>query len=147
MHRPKPKPAQKSLAARAPATTAPASGASAAASIAPAPASATREPAAPGGAGVPGGLGSAAGGAQALYAPMPEIPADLRGSPLNTVAIARFIVASDGSATVTLVKTTPYPELNYLLLRTLRQWRFFPAVKDGKPVASNFQVRIPVVVE
>lgn len=94
-----------------------------------------------------GGLGTASGGAQALYAPLPEIPADLRDSPLNTVAVARFSVASDGSATVALVKTTPYPELNYLLLRTLRQWRFFPAVEGGRPVASSFEVRIPVVVE
>lgn len=94
-----------------------------------------------------GGMGAASGGAQALYAPLPEIPADLRGSPLNTVAVARFTVASDGRATVTLVKGTPYPELNYALLRTLEQWRFFPAVDGGRPVASSFEVRIPVVVE
>jgi protein TonB len=144
-HHPKPREERKSFAARTPAASAPPNGSPSAPSTA--PSTPAGERAAPGGAGAAGGLGVASEGAQALYAPLPEIPAGLRGNPLNTIAVARFTVASDGSATVALVKATPYPELNDLLVRTLRQWRFSPALKDGKPVASNFEVRIPVVVE
>ncbi|HZO83420.1 MAG TPA: TonB family protein [Candidatus Binataceae bacterium] len=144
-HHPKLREERKSFAARTPAAAGPPSGVPSAPSAAPSTPPAERS--APGGTGAAGGLGAASEGAQALYTPLPEIPADLRSNPLNTIAVARFTVASDGSATVALVKATPYPELNDLLLRTLRRWRFSPALKDGKPVASNFEVRIPVVVE
>lgn len=93
------------------------------------------------------GVGSDAGGARAIYAPMPTIPDDLREDALNTVAVAAFKVAVDGSAQVTLVKPTPLPRLNYLLLSTLKEWRFFPAIKNGQPVASQFQLRIPITIQ
>lgn len=92
------------------------------------------------------GIGSAANGARAVYAPMPTIPEYLRHSALNTVAVARFEVAANGTAQVTLVRPTPNPQLNYLLLETLKRWRFFPALSNGKAVASSFKVRIPIVV-
>jgi protein TonB len=99
------------------------------------------------GTGAGGGVGGDAGGARAIYAPMPKIPDDLREDPLTTVAIAAFKVDVDGSAQVTLVKPTSIPRLNYLLLSTLKQWRFFPAVKNGQPVASQFEIRIPITIQ
>jgi protein TonB len=93
------------------------------------------------------GSGSSSSGARAIYAPMPKIPEELRENPLRTVAIARFEVAADGEATVKLISPTPYPRLNEILIETLKSWRFFPAVVHGKPVASTFEVRIPVVVD
>jgi periplasmic protein TonB len=93
-----------------------------------------------------GSIGSGAGGARAIYAPMPVIPDDLRENSLAAVAIASFRVAADGSAQVTLIQPTAIPRLNSLLLKTLEQWRFFPAIKDGRPVPSEFNVRIPIVV-
>jgi len=35
-------------------------------------------------------------------------------------------VATDGTATVELVKPTPNPRLNRLLLDTLKNWQLFP---------------------
>ncbi len=99
------------------------------------------------GAGTGSGIGGDATGSRAIYAPMPVMPDDLRENALNTVAVAGFHVAADGSAQVTLVNPTAIPRLNSLLLATLKQWRFFPAVKDGKPVASEFELRIPIVVQ
>lgn len=93
------------------------------------------------------GVGGDAAGARALYAPMPTIPDDLRENPLSTVAIAAFEVAPDGSAQVRLIQATTLPRLNYILLQSLRQWRFFPAVRKGKPVSSEFQVRIPISIQ
>lgn len=78
---------------------------------------------------------------------MPQIPDDLRYEAISASALARFHVAADGTATVELVKPTPNPRLNRLLLDTLKNWRFFPAMKDGKPVASTQEIVIKVDVK
>ena len=75
-------------------------------------------------------------GAQALIHPLPAIPDELREEAMNEAATARFQIAVDGSTTVTLVKPTQNPRLNRLLLETLKNWRFMPAIKDGNPVPS-----------
>jgi periplasmic protein TonB len=96
--------------------------------------------------GAPGGIGTASNGVQAIYTPLPSIPDELRQNPLNTIAVARFLVSPDGQATIVLVKPTPDSRLNQLLLATLRRWQFHPATRNGKPVTSTFEVRIPIVV-
>jgi periplasmic protein TonB len=78
---------------------------------------------------------------------MPQIPDELRGEALEATAMARFHVAPDGSATVELAKPTPNPRLNHLLLNTLKNWRFFPAMKDGQPVASIEEIAIHIQVQ
>lgn len=75
-------------------------------------------------------------GAQALDQPMPVIPDELREEAMNEAATARFQIAADGSATVVLVKPTQNPRLNRMLLDTLKNWKFMPAIKDGQPVPS-----------
>jgi periplasmic protein TonB len=91
--------------------------------------------------------GTATMGAQAMVRPMPQIPDDLREDAFNAVAVARFHIAADGSATFELAKPTPNPRLNRLLLEKLKQWRFFPAMRDGKPVPSDQDVRITFQVK
>jgi periplasmic protein TonB len=93
-----------------------------------------------------GGIGSDTIGARALYAPKPAIPDDLRENLLETEAVAHFMVGLDGEASVTLVKPTSSPRLNQVLLETLRQWKFFPAIKSGVAIASEFDIRIPITV-
>lgn len=86
-------------------------------------------------------------GARALYAPVPQIPDDLRENVFSAVAIAHFVVDREGHVQVTLVKPTPNPRLNHVILESLRTWKFFPAVKDGVAIASEFDVRIPIAVQ
>jgi len=86
-------------------------------------------------------------GARALYQPLPELPEALRRRSIEAVAVARFQVAEDGSAQVQLIEPTSDPDLNRALLDSLRRWRFFPALQDGKPVASSVDIRIPVSVK
>jgi protein TonB len=86
-------------------------------------------------------------GARALYKPPPEIPAALRRRALELVAVARFRVAADGSAAVELIEPTSDPELNRALLDKLKTWRFFPAMEQGRPVASSLDLRIPISVQ
>ena len=93
------------------------------------------------------GPGSDTAGARAIYAPQPKIPDELRENILQTEAVARFTVSPDGDVTVALVKATENPRLNQILLQTLQQWRFFPAMKDGVAIASEIEVRIPISIQ
>jgi protein TonB len=91
-------------------------------------------------------LGTGNSGARAIYQPLPEIPEALRRRRIELVTVARFEVSPSGSATVELITPTSEPELNRVLLETLKSWRFFPAMSQGKPVASAVEIRIPVSV-
>lgn len=85
-------------------------------------------------------------GARAIYKPMPTIPDDLRRDAFQGVAVARFHVAVDGSAQVEIVQATNNVQLNRLLLDTLKTWRFFPAMRNGQPVDSTIEIRIPITI-
>ncbi len=77
---------------------------------------------------------------------MQPLPDEFRQDALSISVPVRFNVATDGTATVELVKPTPNLRLNRFLLNNLRNWRFFPAMQDGKPAASTlpFLVRLEV---
>src|SRR6266436_131908 len=68
--------------------------------------------------------------ARAIYKPMPEIPESLRHRTVELVAVARFRVTAGGSAQVELTGPTGDPDLNRVLLETLKRWRFFPAMQE-----------------
>jgi protein TonB len=90
--------------------------------------------------------GTAHMGAKAIYQPAPKIPDDLRDEAISLVALARFHVKPDGSADVELLKATSSPRINQLILNTLRTWKFFPALEQGKPVPSVQDIRIHIDV-
>ena len=85
-------------------------------------------------------------GARAIVSPLPEIPESLRRRNLELVAVARFRVDANGSAQVELTQPTSEPDLNRALIESLRRWRFFPAMRDGKPVDSVVDIRVPISV-
>ncbi len=89
----------------------------------------------------------ASSGARAIVRPMPQIPDDLREGAFNAAALARFHIAVDGSATVELARPTQNPRLNRILLDSLRKWRFIPAIKNGKPVASSEEIIVKIEVK
>jgi protein TonB len=85
-------------------------------------------------------------GAKAIYQPLPTIPDDLRDEAISSVAIARFHINPDGTVTVELIKPTANPRINRLLLSTLKTWKFFPAMQDGKPIPSTQDIKVNVNV-
>lgn len=85
-------------------------------------------------------------GAKAIYQPLPKIPDDLRDEAISTVAMARFHIKPDGTANVELIKATSNPRINQLILNTLRTWKFFPALQDGKPAASTQDIKVNIDV-
>ena len=93
------------------------------------------------------GLSGGTGGARAILQPAPVIPPELRRHTMNLVAVVRFAIAADGSASAELEEATPDPRLNQALLDAYQHWRFFPATVHGKPVASTLTLRVPVRVE
>ena len=93
------------------------------------------------------GLGSDSLGARAIYSPTPKIPDDLREEAFQAVAVVHFEVSYDGGVKVTLAQPTSDPRLNQILLDTLKQWRFFPAMKGGVAIDSAFDLRIPITVQ
>lgn len=139
-------PAVKALPTKkaAPAPAAPAAAAAPSKPLPPAPSAPSSAPAESSG-GI--GAGSGSTGAHAIYAPTPVIPPDLRQNAFQAVAIAHFVVAADGSDQVTLIQPTPSPAINEVLLRTLKQWKFFPATLHGQPVMSQFNLKIPVSIQ
>lgn len=91
--------------------------------------------------------GTARMGAKAIYQPVPKIPDDLRDEAISLVAVARFHIKPDGSADVELIKATSSPRINQLILNTLRTWKFFPALQEGKPVASVQDIKVRIDVD
>ena len=86
-------------------------------------------------------------GARAIYSPKPEIPEEYRHDEMDSQVVARFHIAADGSSTVELIQATPIPGLNQAILDTLNKYKFFPALKGGKPVDSIQDWRFRFKVE
>jgi periplasmic protein TonB len=86
-------------------------------------------------------------GARALYKPPLELPPELRRHTLDVVVVAHLRIAADGSVEAELSEPTPDPALNQWLIAWFRKYLFFPALRDGKPVASELDLRQPVVVK
>jgi protein TonB len=94
-----------------------------------------------------GTLEGGSAGARAIYQPVPEIPETLRHRAIEITAVARFRVAANGTAQVELTEPTADPDLNRAVLDTLKRWRFFPAMEDGKLVPATVDIRIPISVK
>jgi len=85
--------------------------------------------------------------AVALTSPVPQIPDSLRSESLKTFIRARFDIAADGTAQVTLLTSSGSAELDQLTLQTLRQWRWKPALQNGVSVPSIERLRIEYEVQ
>lgn len=92
-------------------------------------------------------LAAAPMGPRAVFSPLPKIPDELREDVTNVVALVRFHVAVDGSATAELIRPSSNPLVNRIVLQTLGTWRFSPATVDGKPVGAVQDVRVRVEVK
>lgn len=85
-------------------------------------------------------------GARAILQPLPQIPDEMRRQVLNSSVLARFHVAADGSAEVELAQPTQDVRLNRIVMDSLKKWRFMPAIRDGKPVASIEDILVKIQV-
>ena len=75
--------------------------------------------------------------AHPFFKPEPVIPEELRGEAIHVTALVRFHIAADGSATAEMITPTPILRLNRETLAAARKWKFFPALKEGKPASYD----------
>jgi protein TonB len=85
--------------------------------------------------------------AQPMATPEPEIPHDLKEDCFKSCCIARFMINADGQAKVKLISGSGSDEIDDITLRTLRQWKFKPAMLDGKPVESTRRIKVEFQVD
>jgi protein TonB len=85
--------------------------------------------------------------AQPINSPQPEIPHDLQEDCFKSCCIARFLIKPDGAAKVKLISGSGSDEIDDITLQTLRQWKFKPAMLDGKPVESTRRIKVEFQVD
>jgi TonB family protein len=73
----------------------------------------------------------------------PEYPVAMRRFGLNGQVLLDFVVDPAGNVQNAFVLQTDNPAFDEPALKALREWKFAPATRDGKPVASH--QRVPIV--
>ena len=97
------------------------------------------------GGGIGGGLFRVGGGVsapRALYAPDPEYSEEARKSKYQGVVVLWLIVGADGRPRDMKVLRSLGMGLDQKAIEAVRQWKFEPAMKDGKPVAVQINVEV-----
>ncbi len=105
------------------------------------------------GAGVGPGIGGGFGGGvfmvgggvsepHAIYKPEPEYSPEARQAKLQGTVILSLVVGADGKAHAIHVERSLGMGLDERAIEAVRQWRFEPAQKDGKPVAVAVSVEV-----
>jgi protein TonB len=85
--------------------------------------------------------------AEILACPHPEIPSELHEQCFKSCCIARFTIAEDGKHRVKLISSSGSNEVDDIAVSTLQQWKFKPAMLNGKPVESTRKIRVEFEVE
>jgi TonB family protein len=70
----------------------------------------------------------------------PSVPAEK--TRIKGVAVVCGIVARDGRIRITSMDRTIGNGLDEIAMDTVKQWKFRPAMKDGKPVAAPIDLEI-----
>jgi TonB family protein len=69
--------------------------------------------------------------------PTPEYPKALYRKGIDGRAVISFVIDARGAIGDPAVVSTSQPEFGQAALVAIRQWRFLPRVKDGRPVESR----------
>jgi protein TonB len=80
--------------------------------------------------------------AEPISEPKPEIPDDLRDSPIQATFRGLFTIHADGTTDVKMIQSTGNSALDSLALDSARKWTFHPATVDGKPVDSYLRLEV-----
>jgi TonB family protein len=97
------------------------------------------------GGGFGGGIYRVGGGVsapRAIYSPDPEYTEEARKAKYQGVCVLWLVVGPDGKARDVRVARTLGMGLDQKAIEAVRQWKFEPATKDGKPVAVQLNVEV-----
>jgi protein TonB len=85
--------------------------------------------------------------AQVVSNPAPVIPEAMHENCFKSCCIARFMIGADGKSKVKLLSSSGSDEIDDITVQTLRQWKFKPAMLDGKPVASTRRIKVEFEID
>jgi TonB family protein len=97
------------------------------------------------GGGIGGGVFRVGGGVSApkpLYAPDPEYSEEARKAKYQGTCVLWLVVGPDGRPRDIRVSRTLGLGLDEKAIEAVKQWKFEPAMKDGKPVAVQINVEV-----
>lgn len=77
----------------------------------------------------------------------PEIPDDLRQETFKTHVLVRFTIHADGSFTSSLLTSSGNADIDRLVSSALKQWRWKPALQDGKAVEKTKRFSYEIEVQ
>jgi TonB family protein len=92
-----------------------------------------------------GGIYNVGGGVsapRAIYKPEPEYSTEARQAKYQGTVVVSLIVGSDGKAHDVRVARALGMGLDEKAIEAVQQWRFEPAMKDGRPVAVTVNVQV-----
>ncbi len=85
--------------------------------------------------------------AKVLESPSPEIPSEYNDEAFKSTCTARFNIDAKGAFTVKLLESSGNEEIDKLVLKTLKKWKFKPATLDDEPVVSSRKLKIELEIE
>ena len=80
--------------------------------------------------------------ARPIFQSSPQYPTDMRGKKVEGIVTLVFVVDAGGKVVEPKVLTTSHASFSKPALTALKQWKFEPALKGGKRVASKTKVTI-----
>lgn len=80
-----------------------------------------------------------------VYQPAPIYPPELARKKMQGTVYILFIVDKSGRARDLKVQKTSHPAFNNPALKAVKQWKFEPGKRKGKPV--QFRMRVPITFQ
>lgn len=71
---------------------------------------------------------------KALHAVAPQFPAELVAPGTRPTVLVRFFIDEQGRVRIPMVQDSENPDLSIYAVEAVRQWRFSPPTRGGKPV-------------
>jgi TonB family protein len=87
-------------------------------------------------------VGGGVSAPKALYAPDPEYSEEARKAKYQGVCVLKLVVGPDGHPRDISVSRSLGLGLDEKAMEAVRNWKFEPALKDGKPVAVAINVEV-----
>ena len=89
-----------------------------------------------------GGMGGGVSAPRAIFSPEPEYSEEARKAKYQGTCVLWLVVGPDGRPRDIKVSRTLGLGLDEKAIEAVKQWKFEPAMKDGKPVAVQISVEV-----